>query len=106
MTTQLLEHFRCPACGPHCKVDGDDGCCMTCGMDCTTERCWCRRHKDGSVCPAPASCRRPHLRNPDGPTPELSPVEFAFREGFRAALRKIHNIDGAWFVSEAKRRSP
>jgi len=31
-------HYKCSECGPHVAVD-EDGCCVTCGRDCKTERC-------------------------------------------------------------------
>lgn len=34
----LEEHFVCPDCGPHTKVD-EDGCCAYCGADTTLEPC-------------------------------------------------------------------
>jgi hypothetical protein len=34
------EHFVCPDCGPHVKVD-EDGCCAMCGADCTVDDCSC-----------------------------------------------------------------
>lgn len=33
-------HFRCPECGPHVAGD-EDGCCATCGADCSAEACDC-----------------------------------------------------------------
>lgn len=39
-TTTMGEHWRCPTCGPHVRID-EDGCCMLCGEDCTVEPCDC-----------------------------------------------------------------
>ena len=37
---EVFEHFVCPECGKHAKAD-EDGCCATCGEDCTHEPCDC-----------------------------------------------------------------
>lgn len=34
------EHFECPSCGNHVRVD-EDGCCATCGLDCVVATCEC-----------------------------------------------------------------